>query len=178
MIKKAGILALAVCLSLVILSPSLAQAQGELRVLDSSAEVEFPLQLSFNLSVESDVSITDIRLHYTVDRQSFAQVTGEVYVEFVPAATVEASWTWDMKKTGGLPPGSSVEYWWTVKDANDGRVETSPVQVQFDDNRYSWQSLTKGKVTVYWYEGEQSFAEEIMLSVQQALVRLAEDTGA
>jgi len=178
MIKKAGILALAFCLSLVILSPGLAQAEGELRVLDSSVEVEFPLQLGFNLSVESDVSITDIRLHYTVDRQSFAQVTGEVYVEFVPATTVETSWTWDMKKTGGLPPGSSVEYWWTVKDANGGRVETSPVQVQFDDNRYSWQSLTKGEVTVYWYEGEQSFAEEIMLSVQQALVRLAEDTGA
>ena len=178
MIKKAAILALAFCLSLVILSPSLAQGQGGSRVLNSSVEVEFPSQLSFNLSAESDVSITDIRLHYTVDRQSFAQVTGEVYLEFVSATTVETGWTWDMKKTGGLPPGSSVEYWWTVNDANDDRVETSSVQVRFDDNRYSWQSLTKDKVTVYWYQGEQSFAEEIMLSVQQALVRLAEDAGA
>ncbi len=80
MIKRVSILALAFCLSLVILSPSLAQGQGGIRVLDSSVEVEFPLQLSFNLSVESDVSITDIRLHYTVDQQSFAQVTSEVYI--------------------------------------------------------------------------------------------------
>ena len=178
MIKKASILALVFFLSLIILSPSLAQAGGGLRVLDSSVEAEFPARLSFSLSAESDVSITDIRLHYAVDRQRFAQVSGEVYIEFVPAATVEARWTWDMRKTGGLPPGSSVEYWWTVKDANDNRVETAPVQVQFDDKRYSWHSLTEGKVTVYWYEGEQSFAEELMSATQQALARLAEDTGA
>ena len=178
MIKKARILALVVCLSLAVLSPGLAQAQGELRILDSSAEVEFPKEINFSLSAESDVNITDIRLHYTVDRQGFAQVTSEVFIEFVPAATVEASWAWDMRKTGGLPPGSSVEYWWTVKNAGGNRVETAPVEVQFDDNRYSWQSFTQGKVTIYWYEGAQSFVQEIMLSVEQALARLVADTGA
>jgi len=177
MIKKASLLVLVVCLSLGF-SPGLAQAQDGLRILDSWAETEFPYKLNFSLSVESDVNITDIRLHYTVERQGFAQVTSEVYIEFLPAFTVEASWTWDMRRTGGLPPGTGVVYWWTVEDANGDRVETAPVQVQFDDDRYSWQSLTRGEVTIYWYEGEESFAEEIMLSVEQVLVRLAEDTGA
>jgi len=178
MIKKSGILALVVCLFLVLLSPGLIQAQGGLTILDNSAQVEFPSELSFNLSVESDVDVTDIRLHYTVDRVSFSQVTSEVYIEFVPAATVEASWTWDMRKTGGLPPGSSVEYWWTVKDARGDKIKTTPVRVQFDDLRYSWHSLTEGKVTIYWYNGDSSFAQELMAAAQQALARLAEDTGA
>jgi len=178
MIKKSGILALVVCLFLVLLSPGLIQAQGGLTILDSSAQIEFPSELSFNLSVESDVDVTDIRLHYTVDRVSFSQVTSEVYIEFVPAATVEASWTWDMRKTGGLPPGSSVEYWWTVKDARGDKIKTTPVRVQFDDLRYSWHSLTEGKVTIYWYNGDSSFAQELMAAAQQALARLAEDTGA
>jgi len=178
MINKAGILALVVCLLLAILSPGLVQAQSGLTVLDSSAQAEFPANLKFNLSAESDVAITDIRLHYAVDRVSFAQVTSEVYIEFVPSPAVEAEWTWDMRKMGGLPPGSSVDYWWTVKDASGSRVETAPVKVHFDDLRYPWHSLTEGKVTLYWYKGDESFAREIMVVAQQAMVQLADDTGA
>ncbi|MFC1864535.1 peptidase MA family metallohydrolase [Chloroflexota bacterium] len=178
MIKKAIISVLVICLFLVLLSPSLVQAQGGLTILDNSAEAEFPSNLHFNLSAESDVNITDIRLYYIVDRESYAQVTSEVYIEFVPDTTVDVQWTWDMRKTGGLPPGSSVEYWWTVRNTNGSKATTTPASVWFDDNRYPWQSLTEGKVTIYWYEGEQSFAGEIMLAAQQALARLDEDTGA
>jgi len=178
MIKKASIFALIVSLFLVLLGPGSVQAQDGLTILDNSAEAEFPFKLHFNLLAESDVNITEVRLHYTVDRESYAQVTSEVYIEFVPDTTIDVQWTWDMRKTGGLPPGSSVEYWWTVEDVNGGRVKTAPIRVRFDDNRYSWKSLTGGKVTIYWYEGGLSFANEIMLAVQQALARLAEDTGA
>lgn len=178
MIKKASVLALVICLFLASLSPGLVQAQGVLTILNSSAQIEFPARFNFNLSAESSVNITDIRLHYTVDRTSFAQVTSEVYINFVPSATVDVGWTWDMRRTGGLPPGASVEYWWTVEDARGERVETAPVQVQFDDPRYSWHSLTEGQVTMYWYEGEETFARELIAAAQQALARLAEDTGA
>jgi len=178
MIKRVSLLALVVCLSLVLLSPSLVQARSGLTILDSSVEAEFPFNLSFNLSAESDVNITDIRLHYAVDQVSFAQVTSEAYIEFVPSTIVEAGWTWNMRKTGGLPPGANVEYWWTVEDAEGNRVETTPVRVQFDDTRYSWGSLTEGNITIYWYEEDESFAQELMSAAQQALARLAENTGA
>jgi hypothetical protein len=178
MIKKTGILALVVCLLLVLLSPLLVQAQGGLAVLNSSAEADFPSGLNFSLSAESGVNITDIRLCYSVDRISYAEVTSEAYIEFVPATEVNVSWTLEMVKIGGLPPGSSLEYWWLVEDASGEKVETAPVRVQFDDSRYSWDSLTEGKVTMYWYEGDESFIQELMAAAQQALARLAEDTGA
>ncbi len=178
MIKKASIFVLGLSLFLILLGPGLVQAQGGLTILGTSAEAEFPAKLHFNLSAESNVNITDIRLQYTVERESYAQVTSEVYIEFVPANTVDTEWTLDMVKIGGLPPGSSVDYWWIVNDAQGNKTATTPVKVQFDDNRYSWKSLTEGKVTIYWYEGGQSFAEDIMLAAQQALARLAEDTGA
>jgi len=178
MIKKTGILALVVCLFLVLLSPGLAQAEGELTILDSSAQVEFPSMLSFNLSAESDVDITDIRLRYTVERVSFAEVVSEVYVEFVHAPAVDIEWAFDLKKVGGLPPGSVIDYWWVVKDARGDEVETAPTQLQFDDNRYSWRSLSEGEITIYWYGEDESFAEELMVAAQQALGRLEENTGA
>jgi hypothetical protein len=171
-------LVLALCLVLSTASAIPIEARDGLSVVSSSVQAEFPLQLSFNLSAQSDVEITDIRLHYVVDQASFAQVTSEVYIEFTPSSTVDARWTWDMRKTGGLPPGSSVDYWWTVEDAKGKAVETPSARIQFDDARYSWRSLTDGKVTLYWYEGEQAFARELMTSAQQALARLTEDTGA
>ena len=178
MIKKAGILVLIISLSLCILSPVLVRAQSTLRVLDSSAELGFPLTLNFSISTESGVDITDIRLHYSVECESFAHVTSEVYIQFVPDTRVDAQWTWDMRRIGGLPPGTTVEYWWTVKDAGGDRVETAPEEIQFDDDRYAWQALTEGQVTIYWYEGGQSFISELMTTAQQALSRLYEDTGA
>jgi hypothetical protein len=83
-----------------------------------------------------------------------------------------------MMMVGGMPPGSSLEYWWQVEDANGSKMETAPITVQFDDTRYEWRSLTERKVTLYWYSGDDSFARELMAAAQDALDRLAEDTGA
>jgi hypothetical protein len=83
-----------------------------------------------------------------------------------------------MIRIGGLPPGSSLEYWWTVADARGNEVVTAPVSIRLNDNRYSWQSLTEGNITLYWYRGDRSFAQELMTVAQQALVRLNEYTSA
>jgi hypothetical protein len=179
MIKKTIILVLAIGIILGTLSPLMVvQAQGNITILDSPAQADFPLRLIFSLSARSDTAINDIRLHYQINRADFAEVTSEVYVGFAPNTTVDISWPLDMVKTGGLPPGSSLNYWWTIKDARGNSAQTSPSQVQFDDTRYAWLSMTEGKVTIYWYEGKESFAREIMAAAQQALERLLKDTGA
>ena len=178
MIKKASLLALFLCLLSFWLSPVSALARGEPAVLDSSVRTEFPSHLEFNLSAAGDVEITDIRLHYRVDRESFARVTSEVYIEFVPDTSVEVSWTWDMRRSGGLPPRADIEYWWTIRDTEGNEVITAPQPVAFDDQRYSWRSLSEGRVTINWYKGSESFAGELMAEAQRALRRLAGDTGA
>ena len=178
MSKKIKLIFLVLSLFLVLLSPALVQAQGELAILGSSAVTEFPSRLNFSLSAQSNVNITDVRLCYRVDRTSFAEVISEGYVEFTPATRVDVSWALEMMKFGGLPPGATVTYWWRVEDASGSKVETAPAQVRYDDLRYAWRSLTEGEVTIYWYKGNDAFAQELMSAAQQALGRLAEDTGA
>jgi hypothetical protein len=175
-IKKPIVLAIVLGLVVAALSP--AQAQTEIVVPEDSARAVFPDYIEFNLSIESEVDITDVRLHYVVDQESFALVTSEVNIDLIPGTSVTASWTWDMRKTGGLPSGTVVEYWWTITDASGNSYKTTSQQISFDDNRYSWQSITEGDITLYWYYGDDSFAQELMLTCQQALTRLAEDTGA
>jgi hypothetical protein len=178
MIKKSILSAIAIGLLLVLLIPGIVQADSELSVLTSSAEMDFPSRLIFSVSARSDVNINDIRLHYRVDRMEHALITSEVYIEFIPSTRVSEEWVWDMRKTGGLPPGSGVDYWWTVTDADGDRVETNIARVQIEDKRYDWQSITEGMVTLYWYQGDDSFSGELMAAAQGALARLAEDTGA
>jgi len=178
MFKKRIPFILTAVLALALFFPGFIRAQGELTVTDSSAQMEFPFRISFSLSAESDVEITDIRFHYRVDRTNFAPVTSEIYINFHPAKEVTAVWSLEMIRTGGMPPGTGVEYWWTVTDARDNQVMTEPETVVFDDNRYNWQHFTEGKIALYWYSGDRDFAEELMVAAQQALVSLKEFTGA
>jgi hypothetical protein len=176
--KRFALVALMLCLTLAVLSPVIAQAQGELTVLDSGAEANFPMSLDFNLSARSNFDITDIRLCYSVDRTGFAGVFAEILLDFVPATTVDVSWSLEMVTVGGLPPGSSLEYCCKIAAAGGGRLETEPASVRFDDTRYDWSSLTEGQITLYCYQDDEAFINELMDSAQVALARLAADTGA
>ena len=178
--RKALLLILAAGLFLapVFSGPASVEAAGGLQVLGSGVEVDFPMRVNFGISAASDADITDIRLHYTVDRMRHAEIVSEIPLEFAPARQVDAGWSWDMRKSGGLPPGSRVGYWWTVEDASGEKVETEVAVVHVEDSRYPWRSLSEGLLTLYWYEGGEDFARELMATAQQALVRLTGDTGA
>jgi len=178
MIRKAVLTALLLCLLLTAAFPGVVRAGDGLSVISNSAVMEFPSRLVFDIAAESDADITDIRLHYRVDRMEHARITSEIYVGFTPARSVDAQWVWDMRMTGGLPPGSGVSYWWTVTDAQNNTVRTEPQSILIEDNRYDWRSLTEGQVTLYWYKGDDDFAEALMEFSQQALGRLEANTGA
>ena len=176
--KKILFLALIVILTTGFIVPGAVQAQSGPTVSLNSAETNFPTSLTFNISARSDVNITDIRLHYSVDRMKFAEVIAEGNTGFAPAKQVATQYVMDMRQTGGMPPGSSLTYWWTVIDANGNETETLPQQVEIQDRRYNWQSIKEGLITLYWYKGNSAFANELMDATQQALVTLADNSGA
>jgi hypothetical protein len=54
--------------------------------------------------------------------------------------------------------------------------------MHFGDERYLWQSLTGtvpqgGELTLFWYEGGDSFARELMDTCKEGLARLTQDIG-
>ena len=175
--KKVILPVLVILLSLSLVIPGAVKADSGIIVSDTSAEVNFPTDITFSITASSDVTITDIRLRYSVERESFAQVTAEVYVNFAPAESVDAQWVWDMRRTGGLPPGACISYWWTITDSAGRKTETEPSMVHVEDERYDWKTMQQGQITLYWYEGDDSFVQELMTAEQDALVRLEYNTG-
>jgi hypothetical protein len=165
-----------------LLSPSLVSAEAGITVTATDVDVSFPSQAVFTIEAESYVDIIDVRLHYQVDKMNYAEVVSEGWAEFTPADEIEANWVWDMRNAS-LPPGAKITYWWTIEDAAGNELETSPQALDFDDSRYVWRSLTgtlagNGQMTLFWYEGSDSFAEELMDTCQEGLSRLTQDIGA
>jgi len=144
-------------------------------------DVDFPIQAVFTIEAESDVDIVDARIHYQVDRMNYAEVVSEGWADFAPANRIEASWAWDMADAG-LPPGAEVTYWWMIEDGDGNTVETSPEIMHFDDDRFTWRSLTGGageggSITLYWYSGSDAFAQELMDTCEDGLASLTQDIG-
>lgn len=178
MIKKIISLLMLIALVMTLAVPGTAMAQSGFGVVTSSVKANYPISVTFSISAQSSAEIEDIRLHYSLERDSFANVTAESYVNFQPATKVNTSWTWDMRQTGGLPPGAKITYYWTMKDAAGDTMQTKPDVFQFNDTRFNWQKLTQGQITVYWYDGGSSFGNDLMNTAQTALARLTKDTGA
>ena len=162
-------------------SPSAVAAVDGIVVVDMDVDIDFPNQAVFTIEAESYVDIVDVRLYYQVDRMNYAEVVSEGWADFTPASMVEANWVWDMRNAG-LPPGAEVIYWWMIEDADGNRFETSPDIMNFDDDRYLWQSLTStapqgSEMSLFWYEGSDSFARELMDTCEEGLARLTQDIG-
>jgi hypothetical protein len=181
---KSQIMKILICVLLVVMAiapftvPNLVDTTAAAGItLNSSVQISFPPSMTFNVHAQSNTSITQLRIHYKVDRQNFADVTSEAWAQFTPATTVDTSWLWDMRKSG-LPPGAQVEYWWTALDAAGQTGETAHSTVTFDDNRYHWQSITSSPVILEWYNGSQSFADSLMTAAQQGLQRIESNVGA
>ncbi|UCH50596.1 MAG: peptidase MA domain-containing protein [Chloroflexota bacterium] len=162
--------------TLLFITPPIVRAQEGISLIASNAEIYFPSALVFKITAQSQSDITKIRLHYQVDRMNYAQVTSEAWPDFTQSPKVETEWVWDMRKAT-LLTGAVVRYWWTIEDATGDKLITSPEIIRFEDLRYSWQKLTTGELSLFWYKGSQSFADELMVACQQALERLFEDTG-
>jgi len=182
MTKKVTILAVFLCLLLAIFSPAiyplLAQGQDQITVSNSTIQENYPSSLTFSCHAQSSASITDVRVEYQVEQMSFAQVTSEAEATFSPSTSVNASYTLNMQQYGQIPPGVDIDYWWVVKDAAGDKLQTAPSHYVVVDSKHTWNTLTQGKINLYWYGQNQSFGQAAMSEAQTALSTIAADTGA
>ena len=161
---------------IVLLIPAHATAAGEIKLVKSSSENEFPNLLTFNVRVEGPAQINRIRLRYEVDKLTYAPAFAEAWPDIRPGKNVAASWAWDMRK-GSLPPGAKITYWWVIEDTAGNRLTTAKETLTFDDTRYKWQKVGDDKVSIFWYQGSRSFADELLKAAQDAAAKLGKDTG-
>ena len=166
----------ALVLLLILLIPARVSAAGDIKLVSSETKIDFPNLLTFNIKAASSTPITRIRLRYEVDKITYAPSFAEAWPEFQPGKNVSSSWAWDMRK-GSLPPGARITYWWVIEDSSGNKLTSSRETINFDDTRYKWQQVTDEKITILWYKGGNSFADQLLKAAVEAKTRLEGDTG-
>ncbi|MFA5375000.1 MAG: peptidase MA family metallohydrolase [Dehalococcoidia bacterium] len=154
---------------------SIAAADGGIEVVSSDAQADFPQSVTFSLEARASTDIVDIDIECQVVRRSLVPVICRSDVAFDANEYVMVSWNWDMQDSGGVPPGTEIEYRWLIEDAV-GNAYTSPyATVRYDDLRYNWRGVTSGNITLWWYEGDSSFAQQLIDAADGAVIRLTDE---
>jgi hypothetical protein len=149
------------------------QAAGAARFIDTSADADFPVEMTFNLEVESDTSINAAELYW---RPADDPQLSAAYPEIDPGTTVDITYEVDLS-TNYLPPGLDIVYFWRVIDA-DGAVSESPeATIWYMDESQDWETLTDGAVTFYWYDGSDDFAADVVETANRSIERLRDRFG-
>jgi hypothetical protein len=153
------------------------KADDGITIKNNSVDIHFPGAMVFKIKADSNSEITDIRLHYVVNRMNFAETVSEAWPIFTPSTSVDTQWIWDMRYSL-LPPETEIEYWWAIKNEDGDEEITDARIVLFNDNNHNWKKISSNNLNIYWYEGDEDFANETMKWATKALDRLAKDTGA
>ncbi|MQF69021.1 hypothetical protein FIM12_01605 [SAR202 cluster bacterium AD-804-J14_MRT_500m] len=151
-------------------SISSVHATGEgIQVLRQTTEMKTPLEITFHLEVKSDMEIKDIRLNY---RNGHGGHWNYSYLEFDPDYNVAASFTLDLTGSNYIPPGSNIEFFYTITDvlSNDNLTNLTTVMVM--DPRFDWRSTSVGNITLWWYDQPDRKVKKVATEFQESLVRL------
>ena len=140
----------------------------------SEATIEFPDSINFRLSASSALPLRKVDLEFGTD-QVYSCATREyssVRLDFEPDTEVELSWEWEMKKTGSIPPGTMVWWRWRFEDEGGRSYLSERQELEYEDERFQWQSLTQDNITLYWYTGGRDFAAELAQAMAGGLASL------
>ena len=140
---------------------------------NTETEVDFPNSITFSLNVSSELPVAKINLQYGSDQfYSCSNSSSAVDQEFAPDEDVKASWTWELKKTGSIPPGTVVWWRWRITDEAGRKYVTTRQEVLFEDQRFDWQTTARGNIVIRWYEGDDAFGNKVAREVDAGLSRL------
>jgi len=169
---------LLLCPVLLFAPPSQAKTTpNTVQIEQNDAWVDFPQAVDFHLVAAASAPIEDASIEYGVDARICGDVTSVANPDFEPTTALDLTWRWEVAHGQIIPPGGKI--WWRWRLTTAGGVETTtPTQtVAFDDDWFLWQSLQDRNLTIYWYRGPRSLAQDMLDAGHAALDQLATSTG-
>ena len=148
---------------------SLSAAGGDLKVVSTGEEVSFPGNVDLSVTAEGDADIVEVRLFY---RTVGGQVWAYAYPDFVPANRVTASLNLTGEVSTYLPPGTEVEYYYEITDAQGNVLRTEPTVVEYEDTRFDWEEVKVGPLTLRYYDQSDLRVRGVVRSLEADLARL------
>ena len=165
---------LATLVAAVLSLATVSAAGGDIDVFTDEGEVRFPGDVVFNLGVESPADIQEVKLYFRIPP---SRVWMYAYPEVDPSPRVETSFKLDLRGAGYLPPGTEIEYYYRIRDADSSVLDTEPRTFFYVDDRYQWDTTTVGPLTIFSHDTSDRQLRSMASSVEGPLQDIGDLLG-
>jgi len=169
-------LAVALLLSLLWIAswtlPAPVEARGAITLLESTATATFDSDVTFTLNARSPTDIAEVDLLYGSGGNSYTIVPLPITL----GPQVQVQHRLDLR-IFYLPPGVDLTYYWLIRDTDGNEYASERQSVTYMDTRFAWQERSERNVTVYWYQGNAAFGEELLSTAVRTVNRMEAELG-
>lgn len=170
-------LILLLILTLILITPTYAHAAPHTGVEADSAELDFPNTATFSAVIKSNADIVSVTLEYGNEQLTCGEVIAKAFPDFQPGKSVDVSWTWDMRQSGSLPPGTQIWWRWRYIDSSGAEFVSETKTTTWLDDTHDWQTLSKDNVRIHYYGNNQAFGQTMLDAGIEGLRRNREQAG-
>lgn len=142
-----------------------------------SAILDFPNTVTFSAAITASTTINSVVLEYGNDQLTCGEVTAKAFPDFSAGATVNPTWTWDMRQSGSLPPGATIWWRWRYTDEAGNEFVSDTQTVTWLDNIHDWKTVTSGDIRLHYYGKDEAFAQTMLEAGIEGLRRNKEQAG-
>ncbi len=167
--RRVGILALLICLlaapAASVLSP-IGAASATVNVSANTATPHFPDNVAFHLeatAVSGEIASVNLLYH-----AANTPVTKRVRVPVERGQRIKLDYALDTQSEF-LAPGLDVEYRWAFTLSDGTQYRTDPTTFFYMDSQQQWKKKTSGQITLWWYSGDDAFANDALTTATRAV---------
>jgi len=140
---------------LILTSFNVVGAENSVTLLSQDVNYEFGEQLRFEARIESQVQIESVEL--VLAAPGVPTFIGTVST----SSSDELRFVYDLNQRP-LRLFSTVSYYYRFRTESGEELKSQTYTFPYIDNRFQWQSLEADKFNVYWYEGDVTFARDVL----------------
>jgi hypothetical protein len=168
---------LTIALIISLLAPINVHAAPQADVEADTATLEFPNTVTFSATLNAPAEIVDVTLEYGSEQLNCGEVTAKAFPELQPGTTAQVSWTWDMRQSGSLPPGTTIWWRWRYVDSSGAEYLSDPQTVIWLDETNDWQTVSSDGVRIHYYGASETFAQSMLAAGEEGLRRNEQQAG-
>lgn len=163
-VPLAGLLLIALAL---VVNISTTHAQTDLQVLDSRVEYTFGEALTFQAQVDLPAATDELWLFFSPEGRYQTQ-THRVTAN----SRGEVTFVLDLQQEP-LPPFATIHFWLQATTSDGRELTSASASFVYQDNRFDWRTRRASPFRVHWYQGDLSFAQEVIDTARFAQEQIA-----
>lgn len=151
-----------------------AVAQQPITVISEAPQNEYPVGVSFSITFSAPAGAKEVRLLYELAPDG----TGATAVANCTGTTT-VSCTYALTSGRGIViiPGAEITYHWEITDNAGNRLATADKLYVHQDTRFTFTTLKKANVTLYYRTGGQSQAQAVLDATVDTLQKVGQLEG-